>query len=201
MAERFAKQVPSTSNTNALLDRIKKLEEKNNELRHRQTVPTLSPPLKPTPYEPPTPPALIPKPRTKGKAAKKSWYDWLVCHVPGPIRSATSRIKRQILRLYDNTEPREFEISSSESAFGNFTEKHSIQRVSGVDATSFLKMVKNTAVVGKLREKDNVKFRIVLVCLMEKPNPSGKKPEVKEAQVQESMAKYQKEGDLKELRS
>ena len=73
-------------------------------------------------------------------------------HVPEPIRSATSRIKRQILRLYDNSEPREFEIYSLDSAFGNFTERHAIQGVSGVDATSFLKMVKSTF-VGKLREK------------------------------------------------
>ncbi len=140
--------------------------------------------------------------------AKNFWYDWLVSHVPEPIRSATSRIKRQILCLCDN-EPREFEISSSEFALGNFTEKHTIQGVSGVDATSFLKMAKNF-VVRKLQEKDNVKFRIVLVCLTERPNASGKKPEVKEAHVSdktttklsddasekilESMAKYQKEG-------
>ena len=62
--------------------------------------------------------------------------------------------------------------------FGNFTERHTIQGVSGVDATGFFEMVKST-VVRKLREKYNIKFRIVLVCLLEKPNPSGKKPEVK----------------------
>ncbi len=131
-----------------------------------------------TPYKLPSPPVAIPKPRTK--AAKQSWYDWGVSHVPELIRSATSRVKRQILRIYDNTEPREFKISSSESAFGNFTERHTIQGVLGVDATSFLEMVKST-VVRKLQEKDNIKFRMVLVCLMGKADPSGKKPEVKEA--------------------
>ena len=55
-----------------------------------------------------------------------------------------------------------------------------------MDATSFLKMVKNT-VVRKLQEKDNIKFRIVLVCPMEKPNPSGKKSEVKEAHFSDKM--------------
>ncbi len=64
--------------TNALLDRIKKLEEENNRLRQRQTIPTLSPPLEATPYEPPAP---IPKFRTKAKAAKNSRYDLLVSHV------------------------------------------------------------------------------------------------------------------------
>ena len=66
---------PSTSNTNVLLERIRKLEEENNRLRQRQTVPTLPPPLKPTPYEPPTLSGPIPKPRMKAKAAKRSWYD------------------------------------------------------------------------------------------------------------------------------
>ena len=113
----------------------------------KEPIPTLPPPLVPTPYKPPTPSAPIPKPRTKAaKAVKQSWYDWLLSHVPEPIRSATSRIKRQILSLYDNTEPREFEISSSKSAFRNFTERHTIQGVSGVDATSFLEMVKSTVV-------------------------------------------------------
>ncbi len=102
----------------------------------------LPPPLVPTPYEPPTLPTPIPKPRMKAKAAKQSWYDCLVSHVPEPIRSAIPRIKRHILSLYDNTEPKEFEISSSESVFGNFMERHTIQGVSGVDATSFLRMVK-----------------------------------------------------------
>ncbi len=64
------KQVPSTSNTNALLKRIRKLQEENRRLRQQQTAPTLPPPLVPTTYEPPTPPAPIPKPRTKAKAAK-----------------------------------------------------------------------------------------------------------------------------------
>ncbi len=100
--------------------------------------------------------------------------------------------------------------------FGNFTERHTIQGVSGVDTTSFLRMVKSTA-VRKLQDKDNIKFRIVLVCLMEKPDLSGRKTEVKEAhfsdktmkklfdddvdkmydeaseKILESMAKYQKE--------
>ncbi len=129
------------------------LEEENRRLRQQQTVPTFPPPLVLILYQPPTPPAPIPKPRTKAKAAKNSWYDWLVSHVPEPIRSATSRIKRQILRLYDNTEPREFEISS----FRNFAERHTIQGVSGVDATSILRMVKST-VVRKLQEKDNKSF-------------------------------------------
>ncbi len=111
------KQIPSISNTDALLERVNKLEKENRRLRQQQTDQTLNPPLVPTPYKPPTPPTPIPKSRTKAKAAKNSWYDWLVSHVPEAIRSATSRIKRQILSLYDNTEPREFEISSSESAF------------------------------------------------------------------------------------
>ncbi len=109
-----------------------------------------------------------------------SWYDWLVSHVPEPIRSATSRVKRQILRLYNGTEPREFEIGSSESAFRNFTERHTIQGVSGVDAISFLRIAKRT-VIGELRV--NTKFRVVLVCLMERPDPSGKEPVVKEVPV------------------
>ncbi len=84
--------------TNTLLNRFKKLEEENNELRQRQT----SPALKPTPYKPPPPSAPIPKTRTKAKAAKNSWYDWLVSHVPEPIKNNVSIVKRQILSLYDN---------------------------------------------------------------------------------------------------
>ncbi len=105
---------------NVLLKRIRELEEENRRLRQPQAVPTLPPPVKPTPYEPPT---LIPKLRMKAKAAKKSCYDWLVSHVPEPKRSATSRIKRQILRLYDNTEPREFEIISSDLIINSDDEK------------------------------------------------------------------------------
>ncbi len=59
-----------------------------------------------------------------------------------------------ILSLYDNTEPKEFQTSSSESAFENFAKRRTIRGVSGVDATSFLRLVKST-VVGKLQEKDN----------------------------------------------
>ncbi len=119
---------------------------------------------------------------------------------PDPIRSATSRIKRHILSHYDNTEPREFEISSSESAFGNFTENGmgTLQGMSGVDATSFLKMVKEP-VVRKLREKDNIKFRIVLVCLMERPDVSGKKPEVKEAHFSKETTTKLSDDDVSEM--
>ncbi len=105
----------------------------------------------------------------------------------------------------------------SDTAFRNFTEKYAVEGVSGVDATSFLKMVKEP-VVRKLQEKKNIKFRIVLVCLMEKLSPSGGDPEVKEEhfgdkttiklvdndvndmydkaseKIPESMVKYQKEG-------
>ncbi len=42
--ERFAKQ--STPASEDLLDRIKKLEKENNELRQRQTVPTLPPTIR-----------------------------------------------------------------------------------------------------------------------------------------------------------
>ncbi len=65
-------------------------------------------------------------------------------------------------------------------------EKHTIQGVSGVDATSFLKMANNSD-VRKLQQKDYIKFCIVLVCLMEKPIPSGKKPEVKGAHFSDKM--------------
>ncbi len=75
-----SKQVSLRPNTNALLKRIKELEEENRRLRQQQTVPTLPPPFVPTPYEPP--PAPIAKPRMKAKVAKQSWYDWLVSHVP-----------------------------------------------------------------------------------------------------------------------
>ncbi len=153
----------------------------------------------------------------KAKAAKNSWYEWLVSHVPEPVRSETSRIKRQILRLYNNTEPREFAISSSESALRNFTERHTIQGVSEMDATSFLRRVRDT-VVRKLREKDNIKLYLRLVCVIERPDPSGKGTVAKEAhfsdktttklldddvgemydnaseKILENMAKYRKEG-------
>ncbi len=59
-------------------------------------------------------------------------------------------------------------------------ERHTVEGEPRVDATIFLKMVKNT-VIRKLQEKDNIELKIVLVCLMEKPNPSRKNPEVKEA--------------------
>ena len=77
-----------------------------------------------------------------------------------------SRIEREIPRLYDN-ELRVFEISSLDYVFRNFTERNTIEGVSEVDVTSFLKMAKKS-VVGKLQEKGNIKFRIVLVSLIEK---------------------------------
>jgi hypothetical protein len=59
-------------------------------------------------------------------------------------------------------------------------------------------MVKET-VVRKLQEKDNIKFRIVLVCLMEKPDPSGKKPEVKEAHFRNKTTTKLSDDDVSEM--
>ena len=96
VAERFAKQ--STLASEDLLDRIKKLEKENNELRQQQTVPTLPPPLEPNPINHLHRQRHSRNLRTKAKAAN----DWLVSHVPEPI-STTSRITRQILSRYHST--------------------------------------------------------------------------------------------------
>ena len=101
----------------------------------------------------------------------KSFADWLISHVPEPIKRPINEklnsLKSTISNLFSKFKPDFSDIVESKSAMNNSTKLYRIDGRQGIDVKTFLNVVR-PLIVNLLERNRGIKFNLVLTCTMKR---------------------------------